>query len=606
MSEIGPLRPGDPPRLGDYELKGRLGEGGQGVVYLGESEDGERAAIKLLHVRFTGEARSRSRFARELAAARRVEAFCTARVLAADLDGETPYIASELIDGPSLRRVVERDGPLTGEALDKLAIGTATALAAIHRAGIAHRDFKPDNVLLAADGPRVVDFGIAKIIDESGTITTRAVGTPAYMAPEQIAGEDVGCPADVFAWGSTMVFTATGKAPFGMDTIVATLNRVVNHEPDLSALPEDMRPVVAACLNKDQARRPSADEVLRRLLGHPPEEDEVSDEVLAEGVQAATADLTRPDGPAPAARRRWPVVVSGAAAVGLAAAFALVQLGPTFGDGVTPAPTRTPSAPASPTPVVSTGSDLLDKIRKTGRLRIGYRKGLPGIALGEPPEGFEIDVAERIAKELGVPGGGLKFVPVGHTERESALERNKVDLIIATFSVNRASAARVSFAGPYYLAHRDILVRAGAGISEPEDLRGRKVCIPFGSPAAAALRDRDIDFDAVALDAAGNSFDSSQCAAKVADGSADAMLGDDLLIAGFGARNRDLKIVGAKLTDERYGVALRQGDAVACRKINEIIAAMYRDKTIRQWLARHFGAVDFRYETKTPRQERCR
>nr|BFE81834.1 hypothetical protein GCM10020093_044350 [Planobispora longispora] len=213
MPDMEPLRPGDPPRLGDYELKGRLGEGGQGVVYLGESGKGERAAIKLLHVRFTGMAHARSRFARELAAARRVEAFCTARVLDADLDGETPYIASELIDGPSLRQVVGRDGPLTGEALEKLAVGTITALAAIHHAGIAHRDFKPDNVLLAPDGPRVVDFGIAKIIDESGTITTRAVGTPAYMAPEQIAGEEVGCPADVFAWGSTMVFTATGQAP---------------------------------------------------------------------------------------------------------------------------------------------------------------------------------------------------------------------------------------------------------------------------------------------------------------------------------------------------------------------------------------------------------
>ncbi|GAA3440920.1 bifunctional serine/threonine-protein kinase/glutamate ABC transporter substrate-binding protein [Planomonospora venezuelensis] len=603
MPEIEPLRPGDPPRLGDYELKGRLGEGGQGVVYLGESEKGERAAVKLLHVRFTGMAHARSRFARELAAARRVEAFCTARVLDADLDGETPYIASELIDGPSLREVVERDGPLSGKELERLAIGTATALTTIHHAGIAHRDFKPDNVLLTADGPRVVDFGIAKIIDESGTITTRAVGTPAYMAPEQIAGEEVGCPADVFAWGSTMVFTATGKAPFAMETIVATLNRVVNHRPDLDALPEGLRPVVAACLHKDQARRPTAGEVLRRLLGHPAQDAEVSDEVLAEGVQAATADLTRPG---PPARRRRPALAGGIAAAGLAAAFALVQLGPTFGDGATASPTPAPSTSPSPTPAVPTGSDLLDRIRETGKLRVGYRSGLPKIALGDPPEGFEIDVARRVAEELDVPEGGLTFVPVGYGDRESKLENGRVDLVIATFSINRASAAQVSFAGPYYLAHRDILVRAGSGITRAGHLRGRKVCVPAGSSAAVALRDDGIDFRTVDEDAAGNRFDSSQCAAKVADGSADAMVGDDLVIAGFGARQRDLRIVGARLTDERYGVALRQGDPVACRRINDIITAMYDDGTVRARLARHFGAVDFRYETKRPRQESCR
>ncbi|GGS66862.1 hypothetical protein GCM10010156_27170 [Planobispora rosea] len=603
MPETAPLRPGDPPRLGDYELKGRLGEGGQGVVYLGESEKGERAAIKLLHVRFTGMAHARSRFARELAAARRVEAFCTARVLDADLDGETPYIASELIDGPSLRQVVERDGPLTGEALEKLAIGTITALAAIHHAGIAHRDFKPDNVLLATDGPRVVDFGIAKIIDESGTITTRAVGTPAYMAPEQIAGEEVGCPADVFAWGSTMVFTATGQAPFAKETIVATLNRVVNHEPDLSALPEDLRPVVAACLAKDQARRPTADEVLRRLLGHPAQDAEVSDEVLAEGVQAATVDLTQADRPGRAAGRRWPALAGGVAAVGLAAAFAFVQLGPTFGDGVTASPTPTPVATPTPTPTVTTGSKLLDRIRATKKLRIGYREDLPGIALGPrggPLAGFEVDIARRIAEELGVPKGGLKFVPVGHTDRVSALERGRVDLVISTFTITDGRAAQVSFAGPYYLAHRDILVRASSKITKVGHLRGRVVCVPDGSEAAAVLVDEGISFKVVEAD------NMSRCTDKVLDGSADALVGDDLVIAGFGARKSNLKIVGARLTDDPYGLAFRKDDPVACEKLNEIIGAMYEDGTIKKRLGYHFAAVDFRYETKRPRPVGCR
>ncbi|WP_371784168.1 bifunctional serine/threonine-protein kinase/glutamate ABC transporter substrate-binding protein [Streptosporangium subroseum] len=599
MPEIKPLRPGDPPRLGDYSLRGRLGQGGQGVVYLGESATGERAAIKLLHVRFTGEAQARSRFARELAAARRVAAFCTARVLSADLDGETPYIASELIEGPSLRQVVERDGPLAGETLERLAIGTATALTAIHQAGIAHRDFKPDNVLLAADGPRVVDFGIAKIIDESGTITTRAVGTPAYMAPEQIAGERVGFPADVFAWGSTMVFTATGKAPFGGDTIVATLNRVINHEADLSGLPDDLREIVAGCLNKDQSLRPTADGLLKRLLGHPVDEVEASEEVLAEGAQAATMDLTQAEEPVRTTRRRS-VVAGGLAVLGAAAAFLFVQFGFTPDGDITPTSAATSPTP-TPTRTLSTGSALLDRIRATGRLRVGYRDGLPGVSLGHPPRGFEIEVAEHIAKALKVPEGGVRFVPVGYAAREEAVEEGKVDLVIANFSIDAADPGRVAFAGPYYVAHRDVLVRAGTKISTLRDLRGKKICVTSGLTTAAMIRDRGVDFVAVEDD------DISKCASQVADGRSDALAGDDVVIAGFGARLRaaKLKIAGIRLTSERYGVALRRGDSVACRAINDVIGSMYADGTMKELLQRHLGRVDFRFETELPRPEGC-
>ncbi|WP_433241562.1 protein kinase domain-containing protein [Streptosporangium sp. CA-135522] len=599
MPETRPLRPGDPPQLGDYTLRGRLGEGGQGVVYLGESDSGEHAAIKLLHVRFTGEVHARSRFARELTAARRVAAFCTARVLAADLDGETPYIASELIDGPSLRQVVERDGPLGGEALERLAVGTVTALTAIHHAGIAHRDFKPDNVLLAADGPRVVDFGIAKIIDESGTITTRAVGTPAYMAPEQIAEEHVGFPADVFAWASTMVFTATGKAPFGGDTIVATLNRVINHEADLSALPEGLRAVVASCLHKDQRLRPTSDEVLKRLLGHPVDEAEASEEVLAEGAQVATVDLTRAEGRAPAGRRRR-LVAAGAAALGVAAAFAFIQFGPAFGGNVEVPPAR--SAPATATPTAtSTGSALLDRIRGGGVLKVGYRNGLPGVSLGDPPSGFEIEVAQHIAKALKVPEGRVRFVPVGYADREAAVERGKVDLVIANLSIDGADRGRVAFAGPYYIAHRDVLVRAGVRISKVEHLRGRRICLPKGQTTSPMISDRGVRFVAVHDD------DTSKCATRVADGSADALPGDDVLIAGFGARLRGigLKIAGIRLTTERYGVALKAGDPEACRAINGAIASMYANGTMEALLRRHFGRVGFRFETGLPRPEVC-
>ncbi|MFD0888420.1 serine/threonine-protein kinase, partial [Streptosporangium algeriense] len=237
MPQIAPLEAGEPHQLGQFRIVGRIGEGGQGIVYLGETPEGERAAIKLLHVKFSGDTIARSRFAREARAARRVASFCTAGVIDVDLEGDTPYIASEYIEGRSLREVVEAEGPLRGTALQRLAVGTATALTAIHQAAIVHRDFKPDNVLIAADGPRVVDFGIARVIDSTGTITSRAIGTPAYMAPEQVSGGEVGPHTDVFAWGATIAFAATGETVFAGGSIAVVLNRILNHEVDLGDLP---------------------------------------------------------------------------------------------------------------------------------------------------------------------------------------------------------------------------------------------------------------------------------------------------------------------------------------------------------------------------------
>ncbi|GGM88166.1 hypothetical protein GCM10010106_39230 [Thermopolyspora flexuosa] len=268
MPQISPLMAGDPVRLGPFTLTGRIGEGGQGTVYLGYTSHGERAAVKLLHVKFTGDAAARSRFARELRAATRVGSSAyTARVIAADLDGDTPYIASEFIDGRSLREVVETDGPLRGPELDRLAVGTATALAEIHRAGIVHRDFKPDNVLIGPDGPRVVDFGIARILDSTGTVTSRAVGTPAFMAPEQIAGAAVGPHTDVFAWGSVIMFAATGRSPFDGPSIATVLSRVLTHDVDVTGLPGPLGEAVRASLSKTPADRPTAFDILGRLLG---------------------------------------------------------------------------------------------------------------------------------------------------------------------------------------------------------------------------------------------------------------------------------------------------------------------------------------------------
>ncbi|WP_192809053.1 ABC transporter substrate-binding protein [Actinomadura montaniterrae] len=300
MADIRPLRPGDPERLGDYRLTGLLGEGGQGAVYLAEDEPGHRVAVKLLHARFSTDPKARSRFAAEVAVAQRVSAFCTARILDSDVEGDRPYIVSEYIDGPSLSAALADGGPRRGADLDRLAIGTMTALAAIHQAGVVHRDFKPANVLLAADGPRVIDFGIARALDATGTLSSTAVGTPAYMAPEQISGAPVGPAADVFAWGATMAFAATGRPAFGQDSIPAVMHRILNMAPDLGMMPEPLRGVVADCLSKDPALRPASQQVLATLLtlaGNPPKPGgaggDGADEMLSRGAETAAADSAR-------------------------------------------------------------------------------------------------------------------------------------------------------------------------------------------------------------------------------------------------------------------------------------------------------------------------
>ncbi|MGJ6961520.1 protein kinase domain-containing protein [Streptosporangium sp. G11] len=269
MADLASLRPGDPEQVRGYRLTARLGEGGQGTVYLGVSATGARVAVKLLRADLTQDEEAMERFVREVSTTQRVAPFCTAAVIDTGVDQHRPYIISEYIDGPTLDAVVATEGPREGASLHRLAIGTVTALVAIHQAGIVHRDFKPSNVLLASDGPRVIDFGIAKALDRTSTLTAMAIGTPSYMTPEQLAGENAGSPADMFAWGCTMVFAATGQPPFGTDSLPAIFNRIMNMEPDLGAIADPaLRDLVGQCLSKDATQRPAAGEALLRLLGH--------------------------------------------------------------------------------------------------------------------------------------------------------------------------------------------------------------------------------------------------------------------------------------------------------------------------------------------------
>lgn len=260
-----PLEPGDPPVLGRFELLARLGEGGQGIVYLGRGTGPgeERVAVKVL--RSTVDAALLERLARELDAIHQVQPFVTARVIEAAADGDRRYVVSEFIDGPSLQERVDTRGPLAEDDLRRLAVGTATALTAIHGAGVVHRDFKPANVLLGPDGPRVVDFGIARLID-AATITSGLIGTPSYVAPEQLAGARPTSAVDIFAWAVTMIFAATGRMAFGADTVPAVMQRILHEEPVLDGVPPSLLPVIRQCLDKAPGRRPSARALLLSLV----------------------------------------------------------------------------------------------------------------------------------------------------------------------------------------------------------------------------------------------------------------------------------------------------------------------------------------------------
>ncbi|WP_177245357.1 DNA translocase FtsK [Streptosporangium canum] len=271
-------------RLGKYTLSRLLGQGGQGAVYLGESPSGTKVAVKVLHTRFVGDDDARRRFLREVAVTRQVAPFCTAGVIDVDMDGDQPYIVSEYVDGVSLDELVRRDGPRNKGGLARLAIGTMTALMAIHQAGIVHRDFKPSNVLLGPEGPVVIDFGIAKVLDATSTQSSAVMGTLPYMSPEQIAGVKIGPASDSFSWAVTMVFAATGRMAFGSDSIPAVLNRISHLEPDLAGVPEPLHGLLAVCMSKRPEDRPPDREILRTLVG------EASIDFPAEG-QPSTVDL---------------------------------------------------------------------------------------------------------------------------------------------------------------------------------------------------------------------------------------------------------------------------------------------------------------------------
>ncbi|MEU1433218.1 serine/threonine-protein kinase [Streptomyces sp. NPDC005786] len=262
-----PLEAGEPLSIGAYRLLGRLGAGGMGRVYLGRSAGGRTVAVKVVHPHLALDEQFRARFRREVDAARRIGAQWTAPVLDADPDAPVPWVAHGYVAGPPLSSAVTDHGPLPEQAVRTLGAGLAEALAAVHGQGLIHRDVKPSNVLLALDGPRLIDFGIARALDATASLTSTgvSVGSPGYMAPEQIRGLDTSGAADIFSLGAVLAYAATGSAPFLGDSSAVLLYKVVHEEPELGELEGELHDAIAACLAKDPAGRPTPAELARQL-----------------------------------------------------------------------------------------------------------------------------------------------------------------------------------------------------------------------------------------------------------------------------------------------------------------------------------------------------
>jgi Protein kinase domain len=288
------LQPGDPVQVGPYRLTGVLGTGGMGRVFLGWSSGGRPLAVKVIKPELAGDPEFRARFRREVAAARTISGLYTALLIDTDTDGPVPWLATAYVDGPSLNEAVSGYGPLPAESVLALASGLAEALTAVHAMGLVHRDLKPSNVLLASDGPRVIDFGISRAADTTTlTNTGQSIGSPGFLSPEQAVGSEVGPLSDIFSLGAVLAFAASGNSPFGIGAPHALIYRVVHEPPALDGIPAELRPLITRCLAKEPGDRPAASDLLAELTDVRP-----GARWLPERITAALAAFAVPAPPA--------------------------------------------------------------------------------------------------------------------------------------------------------------------------------------------------------------------------------------------------------------------------------------------------------------------
>ncbi|WP_432051931.1 serine/threonine-protein kinase [Streptomyces xiamenensis] len=390
--QFSPLGPNDPREMAGYELRARIGSGGMGSVYLSYTRGGQPVALKVVRGEFADDPDFRRRFAAEVRAARRVQGLYTVPVLDSNTEGAAPWLATAYVPGLSLAEALRRHGPLPLETVLLLVAGVAEALTSIHAVGVVHRDLKPGNVLLATEGPKVIDFGIAQAADSTAlTGTDVRVGTPAYMAPEQIMGNPPAGPGtDVFALGIIAHFAATGGHPFGEGGAHGLMYRIVQEDPYLARAPEALRPMIAACLAKNPAQRPGPEQVVEMCRSLSPGQTlQRRDSWLPAGLATqvsqrhgtqpptppplpATAP-TLPRPPAAKPRRTMAIALATTAVLAAVAGGAAAALLLTDGDDDTPR-AGGPTSPSGEAPETETGTDTdPDTLPESGA-----GAGLPG------------------------------------------------------------------------------------------------------------------------------------------------------------------------------------------------------------------------------------
>jgi ABC-type branched-subunit amino acid transport system substrate-binding protein len=472
-----PLTPDDPRTIGEYRTLVRLGAGGMGVVYLARSPGGALAAVKVIRAEHAADPGFRARFRRETEAAGRVTGPWVVPVTGADTEVREPWLATEFVPGPSLAEAVAAEGPLPGATVRVLGARLAGALAAVHEAGLVHRDVKPGNVLLALDGPRLIDFGIARHEGATAlTATDAVIGTPGYLAPEQASAGPVGPACDIFSLGCVLVYASTGRRPFGQGTAAGVLFRTVHERPDLDGLPPGLLPLVEACLAKDPAKRPMAHQVAQ-WLGDATRPD--ADSWAPPGLAALIAErsataLTLPTPepptvigePGPSRRRLLTAAATGAVLLTGGTAAALVAARQQGGG--------TPSR-ALPTYTIGLHADLSGPGRKAG---LAHERGIRlAVADHNSRTGAAFRLALRTEDDAGDAARALGIANRLIADPDVLAVVGPTGGVAAAAVVSRYETARLA----------QVVVAAGSTTAVQSDTRTLCVTRPFDQSLSIAL-----------------------------------------------------------------------------------------------------------------------